>query len=142
MTVDGQVLEGHLTPASLVQRTPVSGQTTTVPTGFQTIHGVQCVRPEVGVSTQTENPPVEREVHVYSGNVIDQQIITTKAEVSAVLTTSQARPATQAETSLLGEAVLTMGPTEPTETNETAMVTDSFSSISVSDRETPVRVEK
>ncbi len=28
-----------------------------------------------------------------------------------------------------------------TETNETAMVTDSFSSISVSDRETPIRVD-
>ncbi len=141
MTVDGEVLEGHLTPAYLVQRTTGASQTTTAPTGFQTIQGVQRVHPEVGVSTQTEKPPVEGSVHVYPGKVIDLKIVTTKAEVYAVPTTSQARPTTQVETRLLGEAALAMGSTGPTEANETAMVTDSFSSISVSDRETPIGVD-
>ena len=59
MTSDGKVLEGHLTPAYLVQRTAGASQTTTAPTGFQTIQGVQRVRPKVGVSTQTEKSPVE-----------------------------------------------------------------------------------
>ncbi len=136
MTSDGKVLEGHLTPAYLVQRTAGVNQTTTAPTGFQTTQGVQRVCPKVGVSTQTEKFPVEGSVHVYPGTIIDKKVVTTKAEVYAVPTTSQARPITQAETSLLGEAALATGPTRLTETNEMAMVTDSFSSISVSDRET------
>ncbi len=59
MTVDGKVLEGHLTPAYLVQNTAGASQTTTANTGFQTIQGVQRVRPEVGISTQTEKSPEE-----------------------------------------------------------------------------------
>ncbi len=84
---------------------------------------------------------MEGSVHVYPGKIIDKKVVTTKAEVYAVPTTSQARPTTQVETGLLGEAALTAGPKELTETNETAMVTDSFSSISVSDRETPGGVD-
>ncbi len=141
MTSDGKVLEGQLTPAYLVQRTVGVSQSTTAPTGFQTIQGVRRVRPEVGVSTQTEKSPVEGSVHVYPGKIIDKKVVTTKAEVYAVPTTSQARPITQAETGLLGAATLATGPTQLTEKSETAMVTDSFSSISVSDRETPTGVD-
>ncbi len=141
MTSDGKVLEGQLTPAYLVQRTMGVSQTTTAPTGFQTIQGVRRVRPEVGVSTQTEKSPVEGSVHVYPGKIIDKKVVTTKAEVYAVPTTSQARPTTQAETGLLGEAALATGPTQITEKSETAMVTYTFSSISVSDRETPMGVD-
>ncbi len=141
MTSDGKVLEGQLTPAYLVQGTVGVSQTTTAPTGFQTIQGVRRVRPEVGASPQAEKSPVEESVHVYSGTVIDRKIVTTEAEVHAVPTTSQARPTTQVETGLLGEAALAMGPMPIREESETAMVTDSLSSISVSDRETPIRVD-
>ncbi len=104
MTVDGQVLEGCLTPAYLVQRNPGGSRIATAPTGFQSIQGVQHVRPEVDAPTQTEDLPLEREVHVYTGNIIDQSIVTTRAEVYTIPTTNQVRPATQAETSLLGES--------------------------------------
>ncbi len=141
LTSDGKVLEGQLTPAYLVQRTVGDSPTTTTPTGFKTIQGVHRVRPEIGVTTQTEKPPVEGSVHVYPGKIVDKTVVTTKAEVYAVPTTSQARPITQAETGLLGAAALATGPTQLAEKSETAMVTDSFSSISVSDRETPTRVD-
>ncbi len=134
----GKVLEGQLTPAYLVQGTVGVSQTTTAPTGFQTIQGVRQVRPEVGASPQMEKSPVEGSVHVYSSKIIDKKVVTTEAEVYAVPTTSQARPTTQVETGLLGEAALATGSKGPTETHETAMETDSFSSISVSARETPI----
>ena len=46
LTADGQVLEGRLTPAYMAHRTPGGSRIATAPTGFQTIQGVQRVRPE------------------------------------------------------------------------------------------------
>ncbi len=141
MTSDGKVLEGQLAPAYLVKGTVGVSQSTTTPTGFQTIQGLRRVRPDVGVSPQMEKSTVEGSVHVYPGKIIDEKIVTTEAEVHAVPTTSQARPTTQVETDLLGEAALATGPIPIRGESETAMVMDSFSSISVSDRETPMRVD-
>ncbi len=43
LTSVSQVVAGHLIPTYLVKRAPRGGRTSTAPTGFQTIQGVQCL---------------------------------------------------------------------------------------------------
>ncbi len=64
------------------------------PIGFQTIQGVQRAHPETNAPSQSEDLPLEGLVHVYTGNVIDQTIVTTQAEVYTVPTSDQTRPTT------------------------------------------------